>query len=171
MPPDWVRVCVEGQRHSDGSCTKLPLGVRSALEKKKKEKTSRSRERTAGNALHIVYSLHSLIRLITLPVLLARAQRQAHKHGEFEGLRVCQYISMEAWRRAQPSTKLPAECNYRLRLLVNLPVLNLVRSLYDSCKNVRGPPVFRQNPPPSRDDFHFYNKQSGNKKAVRQQAN
>lgn len=95
----------------------------------KKKKTSRSREATAGNALHIVYSLHCLIRLITLPVLLARAQRQAHKHKEFEGLRVCRYNSVNASRRAQPSTKMPAECNYRLRLLVNLPVLTLVSSL------------------------------------------
>lgn len=115
--------------------------------RKKKKKTSRSREGTAGNALHIVYSLHSPIRLITLPVLLARAQRQAHKHGEFEGLRVYQCISINACRRAQPSTKMPAECNYRLQLLVNLPLLNLVSSLYDSCKNVCWPPAFRPTLP------------------------
>lgn len=36
MPPDWVQAHIEGQQHSDGSCTKLPLGVGSAREKKGK---------------------------------------------------------------------------------------------------------------------------------------
>lgn len=77
MPPDWVQACVEGAAAQRWLLYQIAFGSEKCT--KKKKKTSRSRERTAGNALHIVYSLHSL------PVPLARAQRQVHKHGDFEG--------------------------------------------------------------------------------------
>lgn len=127
MPPDWVQACVEGAAAQRWLLYQIAFGSEKCMEKK--QKTSRSRECTAGNALHIVYSLHSLLRLITPPVPLAQAQRQAHKYGDFEGSCVCQYISTDAGRRAQPSANTPAERNYRLWSLVNLPVSHLVSSL------------------------------------------
>lgn len=100
----------------------IAFGSEKCARKKKRETFPLLWTHSGKCVAHCLQPLHSLIRLITLPVLLARAQRQAHKHGEFEGLRVCQYISMDVCRCARPSTKIPAECNYRLRLLVNLPV-------------------------------------------------
>lgn len=169
MPPDWVQACAEGAAAQRWLLYQIAFGSEKCTEKKKK--TSRSRECTAGNALHIVYSLHSLLRLITLPVPLARAQRQVHKHGDFEGSCVCQYISTDAGRRAQTFSE--DACWAWLQALVVgkspciAPCKFLVRLLQ---KCMLATWLFVKTLPlPKR--LHIYDKRSGNKNGSQQQAN